>query len=369
MRKIGREVLFMSANNVSRRKGEGDFIRLKDGSIMHVYSEYLGSDAFDDHHYSRISAIFSRDEGETWGEHKVLIETEKEYLNTMSASLLRLGNGDVGLFYCKKYMDENNDLKVRIFISRSNDECKTFGKPLMISEGEYMYSANSRAIRTKAGRIILAVNRHENLGGINVVSASDSRFYISDDDGYSFYDSGNRIEGPYNNAGAGLQETGIIEIENGKIFAYSRTLFGCQYINFSEDGGKTWSEPKANNIFYSSGSPMLVRHLKGNKTLAVWNPIPNYPGRKDDLHEWSRRTPMIGLICDGEGENLLNGNNIPLLFEDDDWNSYCYPSIFAGDDYFLLSYYHSNNTKLTLNSLKIIKVEYKDIYPEENKEN
>ncbi len=367
MRKIGREVLFMSANNVSRRKGEGDFIRLKDGTIMHAYSEYLGADAFDDHHYSRVVAIFSHDEGETWGEHTSLIETEKEYMNTMSVSLLRFKNGDIGLFYCKKYMNEKGAIKVRIFVSRSKDECKTFGEPYMISEGEYMYSANSRAILTKAGRVILAVNCHKSEDGINVAFASDSRFYLSDDDGYTFYDSGNIILGPYNNAGAGLQETGIVEIENGRILAYARTTFGCQYIYHSDDGGLTWTEPKANSIFFSPGAPMLIRHVCKNKTLAVFNPIPNYPGRKDDQHEWSRRTPMIGMICDGEGENLLNGKNIPLVFEDDDWNSYCYPAIISGDDYFLIAYYHSNNTKLTLNSLKMIKVELKDIYPEEEK--
>ena len=54
MRKIGREVLFMSANKESRRKGEGDFIRLKDGRIMYAYTEMLGSEAFDDHHVSQI---------------------------------------------------------------------------------------------------------------------------------------------------------------------------------------------------------------------------------------------------------------------------------------------------------------------------
>ena len=48
MRKKGREVLFMSANKYNRRKGEGDFIRLKDGRIMYAFTEMLGENSFDD---------------------------------------------------------------------------------------------------------------------------------------------------------------------------------------------------------------------------------------------------------------------------------------------------------------------------------
>ena len=363
MRKIGREVLFMSANKESRRKGEGDFIRLKDGRIMYAYTEMLGAEAFDDHHVSQISAIFSSDEGETWGDKKVLVETGEGYLNVMSVSLLRMKNGDLGLFYGKKSMVDGKVTTTKFF-TRSNDEGETFSEPIILTKGYYEGSANARAIMTKSGRIILPFNRHDVYDGVNISFKGNARFVASDDDGYTFYD----LTEPFTaSPSSGLQETGVVEIENGKLFSYSRTTAGSQFESFSTDGGKTWTEPIASEIFYSPGAPMLIRHVCKNKTLAVWNPIPNYPGRKDDLHEWSRRTPMIGMICDGEGENLFNGKNIPMVFEDDDWNSYCYPAIISGDDYFLIAYYHSNNTKLTLNSLKMIKVELKDIYPEEEK--
>ncbi|MBO5926933.1 MAG: exo-alpha-sialidase [Clostridia bacterium] len=364
MRKKGREVLFMSANKYNRRKGEGDFIRLKDGRIMYAFTEMLGENSFDDFDFSQISAIYSSDEGETWGDKKVLFETDKDCLNSISVSLIRFDNENIGLFYCMPYKDEQGDIKSKILCYRSSDEGKTWGKRLIISNKFYEYPANQRVIKLKNGRIILPVNRHKNLPNGQISFDSESRFYFSDDDGYTFYDSGNSYTCSY--ARSGLQETGVIEMENGKLFAFSRTSCGSQFESFSEDNGDSWTEPRPSSIFFSPGAPMTVTHLKGNKTIAVWNPIPNYPGRKDSEHEWSRRTPMIGIICDGEGENLFNGNNIPMVFEDDDWNSYCYPSIFAGDDYFLIAYYHSNNTKLTLNSLKMIKVEYKDIYPEEN---
>ena len=365
MRKTGREVLFMSATKTSRRKGEGDFIRLKNGKIMYVYTEMVGTEAFDDFDLSQISAIFSSDEGETWGEKRVLFTTDKNDLNSISVSVLRFANDDIGIFFCVCFKNEQGDMKGRLVCHRSSDECQTFDKPLIICDKFYEYPANQRVIKLKNGRIILPVNRHRNLPEGKTSFGSESRFYFSDDDGKSFYDSGNSYNCEY--AHSGLQETGVIEMENGKLFAFSRTSCGSQFESFSEDSGSTWTAPRPSSIFFSPGAPMTITHLKGNKTLAVWNPIPNYPGRKDSEHEWSRRTPMIGLVCDGEGENLFNGKNIPMVFEDDDWNSYCYPSIFAGDDYFLIAYYHSNNTKLTLNSLKMIKVEYKDIFPEEEK--
>jgi hypothetical protein len=44
------------------------------------------------------------------------------------------------------------------------------------------------------------------------------------------------------------------------------------------------------------------------------------------------------------------------MLEDDPANAYCYPAIFAGDDYFLVAYYHSNNSGVCLSSCKLTKV-------------
>ena len=50
-----------------------------------------------------------------------------------------------------------------------------------------------------------------------------------------------------------------------------------------------------------------------------------------------------------------------FLLEDDLSSTYCYPSILAVRDGFLVAYYHSNSGDYTLNCLKIAKVYYDEI--------
>ena len=53
------------------------------------------------------------------------------------------------------------------------------------------------------------------------------------------------------------------------------------------------------------------------------------------------------------------------MLEDDISNDYCYPAVIEGDDYFLVTYYHSNGTNVALNSLKVVKVAYSEITEED----
>ena len=66
----------------------------------------------------------------------------------------------------------------------------------------------------------------------------------------------------------------------------------------------------------------------------------------------------IPVIADGGIRSFMK--NLRIL-EDDSSNSYCYPVIFEVKDGFLVSYYHSNNTPVCLNSTKITKVTFDEI--------
>ena len=98
MKKIGRQVLFIGTGENNPRNGEGAFIRLNDGGIMYAYTEYIGS-SWHDHANARITAVFSYDEGENWSEKRVLYTKNPDDMNLMSISLLRMKNGDIGLFF------------------------------------------------------------------------------------------------------------------------------------------------------------------------------------------------------------------------------------------------------------------------------
>ena len=117
MKKIGRQVLWLGTGGENSRNGEGAFIRLKDGSILYGYTEYLTKN-WADHATARIAGVISRDEGETWSERFVILEKPEEAQNIMSVSFLRMGNGDLGMFYIYKFADGTDQL----LLIRSADE-------------------------------------------------------------------------------------------------------------------------------------------------------------------------------------------------------------------------------------------------------
>ena len=65
MKKIGRQVNFIGTSEFNQRNGEGAFIKLKNGSIIFGFTEFVGND-WDDDFCARISYILSNDNGETF---------------------------------------------------------------------------------------------------------------------------------------------------------------------------------------------------------------------------------------------------------------------------------------------------------------
>src|SRR6266850_1259224 len=84
------------------RNSEGDFIQLKGGRILFIYSHYYqGTGADDDPAY--LASRVSKDGGQTWSQKDVQVATHEGgnhvMKNVMSVSLLRLQNKKIALFY------------------------------------------------------------------------------------------------------------------------------------------------------------------------------------------------------------------------------------------------------------------------------
>ena len=355
MKIIGKRVHVIPPTKKNPRNGEGDFIRLPDGRIMFAYSEYYTTE-MDDHAPSQITAVFSSDEGESFGDRRVLVAPSEGVLNRMCVSLLKMQNGDIGMFYGEKYFSEDGRIFMRLMLTRTKDG-ESFTEPINCAEGiQYSVFENARVIRLSSGRILLPSNDHpydENnklkLRGIN-------EFFYSDDDGKTFHKFAARYENPNTSVSSGLQETGVIEIEGERILAFSRTDASCQYLALSEDGGETFTTPQPSLFFTSPCSPMHMRHLQNGKTIAVWNPVPPTPIRETPY----TRTPLACAVVDGKGEKFLGDLlTVPakvFLLEDDLKEAYCYPAVFAEKDYFLCAYYHSYGQKFILSATVIKKV-------------
>ena len=109
------------AEEVSR-VSEGAFLRLKDGSIMFAFCRFTDKDGNDDGDCD-LYFITSRDEGESWSAPAPLLKAnEFGVKNIMSVSLMRMQNGDMGVFFLIK---ENNGTST-VMLCRSRDEGKSF---------------------------------------------------------------------------------------------------------------------------------------------------------------------------------------------------------------------------------------------------
>ena len=184
--------------------------------------------------------------------------------------------------------------------------------------------------------------------------------FASDDDGATWYSLAEGIHTPFpQTSKTGLQETVLYEHTDGRLHAYSRTDLGCQLESTSNDQGKTWTAPVPNLFFTSPCSPLMLRDI-GIGTAAVFNPIPSYTGRDEiDLptrRTWGR-TPLVCAISKDDGKTYPS----VYYLEDDRTNGYCYPAIFAGDGYFLVSYYHSNDMDMPLRASKILKIRWDEL--------
>ena len=352
--KIGRHICFIDVSDGNPRNGEGSFIRLENGDILHVYSRYVGNDYHDDC-IASLAGIISKDDGESFGEPFTIVECPADAKNVMSVSLLRMGNGDIGMGYIQKEDYEGNVI-CRYLLIRSSDEGKTWSEPISCIEDYDRYIINNdRLLRLQNGDILFsaAVRSVKNKNG--KAPRSVAHLFRSTDDGKTFFDQGMIFEAPFGEMDTiGLQEPGLFQFEDGKIWIYFRTQLGCQYVSYSEDNGYSWSPVVPDFRFTSPRSPMLVK-TAGKYTVAVFNPVPE--GAFNPAPFGMDRTPLMLSVSDDGGYTFPRS----FLLEDDPKNAYCYPAIIECEGGFLVSYYHSNNSNIFLHCTKIAKVSFDEI--------
>ncbi|MFP4175727.1 MAG: sialidase family protein [Candidatus Brocadiia bacterium] len=96
--------------------------------------------------------------------------------------------------------------------------------------------------------------------------------YYSDDEGDTWHRAADILAIPDRiDTGTGLQEPGVVELEDGRVYMWARTDLGTQYEAISEDGGETWSRARPSPLC-SPLSPASIKRLPGTgDLLAVWN--------------------------------------------------------------------------------------------------
>jgi len=310
-------VLKLLPDTNNPRNSEGDFISLKDGRILFIYSHYTGTSG-NDHAHAYLAGRYSDDKGQTWSSEDVKIVEQEGKMNVMSVSLLRLQNGEIALFYLKKNSETDCIPLIRI----SNDEAETWSEPqpcITDKEGYFVLN-NNRVIQLKDGRLLLAVSKHQSPGEIKASAVGRLWSYFSDDNGRSWKSSREVI----NPDTIVTQEPGLVELKNGNILMFIRTTSGVQYLSNSKDRGETWSAAEPGSIKSPCSPASITRIPSTGDLLLVWN----------DNGINQKRTPFNMAISKDEGKTWINNK----ILEDNPDGVFCYPSIHYVNNDVLLSY-------------------------------
>ncbi len=365
MKKIGRLVKTVITGPDNPRNGEGSFIRLRDGSIMLAYTRFGGEGG--DHDRARLVGIVSRDEGESWSEAKELFADDRECRNNMGATLVRLPNGELGLCYLRK-ANRADIIDCMPVFRYSSDEGKSWSEMIMSTrEPAYYCGTNAAPVVTAAGKLIVPVSWSGNHVHRYDLEPGVVRFFCSDDSGRSWKEDMKPIYSPYGDR-AGLQEPGLLELPDGRLFCHMRTVYGFQYQSFSADGGQTWTVPEPAFLFPSPDSPMRITRFR-SRTLAVSNPVTWSPALEYTT-PWGSppRTPLMLAVSDNGGASFaLRAKDYShaaakefkqncYLLEDDPADQYCYPAMIDTKDGYLIAYYCDAGAHRVLNVTRIMKV-------------
>jgi len=318
------------------RNSEGSFVTLADGRIMYAYTRYYGRD-WADHGTAEIRARYSCDGGKTWSRTDRLLVANEGRRNVMSASLLRLADGRIALFYARK----NSWQDTHTYMRTSTDEAASWGKPVLcIPAPGYFVVNNDRIVQLKNGRLILPTSYHRaRLEGTEMSPEGiDLRgivlFYYSDDGGATWQESADWLALPVRSA-MGLQEPGVVELKGGTLYGWCRTDTGRQWQFTSRDKGDTWTRPEPSR-FRSPCSPLSMKRIPATgDLLAVWNDhSPRWKSaRRRRKSSWDR-TPLAVAISSDEGKTWRKTK----LIEKDPARGFCYTAIHFTDDAVLLAY-------------------------------
>jgi hypothetical protein len=320
-------VLSLPPSAKNPRNSEGDFVQLKDGRLMFVYTHFTGGGG--DHDRASLVARFSADKGRTWtGEDIEIVGTGESGWNVMSVSMLRLQDGRIALFYARK----NSLTDCRPIMRTSSDEGQTWSEPTLCITDEIGYYVvnNDRVVQLENGRLVIPVALHNTPDYPKPDWNGHIMCYVSDDQGRSWRRS-KSVMTAASKAGKRLiaQEPGIVELKDNRLMMFVRSNAGSQLLSFSKDAGDVWSPLMSSNIISPVSPASIERIPKTGDLILVWN------NHHDVAPEYAnKRTPFTVAISQDDGKTW--GRARTLADNPSGW--YCYTAIQFIDDHVLLGH-------------------------------
>jgi Neuraminidase (sialidase) len=343
---------FLPARAGNPRNTEGSFLALRDGRLLFAYSKFTGGG--NDGDTATIAGRYSNDRGETWSKEDVTLVANEGAMNVMSASLLRLRDGRIAMFYLKK----NSVSDCHPFLRYSSDEAKSWSEPVAcVREEGYYVLNNDRVIQLRSGRLLMPVALHPTVNG-KLGSKGIAMAYLSDDAGKTWRRSETMLHDTREDR-AGFQEPGVVELKNGDVLMFIRTTLGSQYFSYSKDGGNTWSDAQPSSLKSPLSPASMKRIPSTGDLLAVWNDHSGAPEEfKATLKNGGKRTPLTVAISKDDGNTWVNTRN--LLDDPGGW--YCYTAIYFVNRDVLLAFASSGAGERPLSKMDLAQFRVAALY-------
>ena len=310
---------------------------LDDERLLLVWSEYYtaganpaakkGSSGATDSVSCQIASMVSTDGGRTWGDRKVMQPNVWKH-NVKHPNLVRLSDNEI-LFSCVGW---DSSTQRNVFMRRSLDNGRTWGRQVQISEPGWYCNNADRALRLSTGRVLLPAHgpyAEKYIGGAPYRGGNLHAFVFYSDDGFHTW---KRSADSMTAKGRGCHEPTIVELKDGRLFCLLRNTNQRQYFSISEDGGDHWTKP-APTVLTSPESPAIVKRIPTTgHLLVIWNNVAS-------KSNWPR-IPLTAAISRDEGQTWTNFRDIDNRADHDA----AYPSVtFAGHE--ALVAYYSRSTK------------------------
>lgn len=341
--------IIVTATPVAPKHGEQTVIKLKDGRLLLLWSEFLRTDLMPaaerpadsplrrdptgDDGYARINGMTSTDGGHTWSKPVVVVDDKDALVNCISPGLTRMKDGRLLLAYSWRSGGNGaaNYGNCAKMVRISADEGKTWSARTRITPDntEYHTGCADRAYTLENGRVIVQCHtifppdKSRPAGG---AEAHMGTYYAySDDNGATWKRSAVQTD-PLRGR---FEEATLVQRGDGSLLQFIRSRNGQSFAGESTDLGATWTTPKPSGVV-TSLTPSVLKRLPGsNDLLLLWNPNFNPDARLLGL-----RCPLLCAVSKDGGRTW----GLPKALETNDQFYWEYPSVTFDGDHALIHY-------------------------------
>lgn len=292
--------LVVTATPEVPKNGEQTVIRLKDGGLLLLWSEFVREDLLPpdqrppasplrrdptgDDGYARISGMTSGDGGRTWSKPWVVVDDKDALINCISPGLARMKDGRLLLVYSWRSGGNGatNYGHCAKMARISSDEGRTWSDRIRISpdNDDYHTGCHDRAWTLDNGRVIVQCHTIfppgvAQPGGRGYRRTCMGVYYAYSDDNGATWRRSAVMKDPIAGVAGRFEEACLVQRTDGSLIQFIRNWHGQSFVAESTDRGATWSAPQPSGVM-SALAPTYVTRIPGSgDILMVWNPTWN----------------------------------------------------------------------------------------------